>query len=65
MTIPDNGIYLNLADAKEACRQYLEAFYALQERFHITESCDDSGGQTYIHVRYLNDEGVVSNYTHW
>ena len=58
-------VYPDRAAAAQACRSYMEEFYALQERYHITESCDDSCVQTYIHVQYYNEDGTVSTYTHW
>jgi hypothetical protein len=58
-------IYPDRAAAVSACRLYLEEFYALQQRYGITESCDDSCVQTYIHAQYYDEDGTVSQYTHW
>tara|TARA_R110000868_G_scaffold278544_9_gene538383 strand:+ start:8112 stop:8300 length:189 start_codon:yes stop_codon:yes gene_type:complete len=61
----NSSVYPDRAAAVQACRSYMEEFYALQERYHITESCDDSCVQTYTHVEYYNEDGTVSTYTHW
>jgi hypothetical protein len=58
-------VYSDRAAAAQACRQYMEEFFALQERYGITESCDDSWAQTYIHVQYYDETGIVCVYTHW
>jgi len=58
-------IYTDRASAMQACRQYVEEFFALQERYGITESCDDSCVQTYIHVQYRDEAGSIQTYTHW
>jgi hypothetical protein len=64
-TMPPNNVHPNLNSAKEACRLYLEAVYELQDKFHVFETCDDSCVQTYVSARYLNEEGVIKEYTHW
>jgi hypothetical protein len=58
-------IYANIAEAKKACEEYVAAFYALQERLGIFESCDDSCVQTYIHAKYRNEKNEIVKYTHW
>jgi hypothetical protein len=65
MTMPPNDVHPNLNSAKEACRLYLEAMYELQDKFHVFETCDDSCVQAYTCARYLNEEGVIKEYTHW
>jgi hypothetical protein len=65
MTMPPNDIHPNLNSAKEACRLYLEAMHELQDKFHVYETCDDSCVQTYVTARYLNEEGIIKEYTHW
>jgi len=70
--MPPNDVHPNLNSAREACRLYLEAMYELHEamyelrdKFHVFETCDDSCVQTYTCARYLNEEGIIKEYTHW
>jgi hypothetical protein len=58
-------VYPNQAAAAQACRQYVEEFYALQEQYGVTETCDDSCVQTYIHVQFYDESGAIQQYTHW
>jgi hypothetical protein len=58
-------IYPDRAAAVQACRSYVEEFYALQQRYGVTESCDDSCVQTYIHAQFYDESGAIQQYTHW
>jgi len=57
-------IYNNIASAKAACEQYVQAIGDLQESLGVWEENEDSCTSTWVYARYLDESGKVVNYCH-
>ncbi len=50
--------------AEKACKEYIEGVWALQEKYGVSEECEDSCACMIVKAKYLDLNGKIQDYYH-
>jgi len=57
-------IHANRQEAENACTEYVNAVWALQEKYGVNEYCEDSCVNMIIQAKHLDNNGEIQKYYH-